>query len=137
MAACCLKRNGDKIEVMVVRNDIIFRSPLYWSDSLGSHSLLEATINNLGGRGQADVNGVSELRKLRISLGLSDATRGFGGWRRLVGGGAGQLWGPGLWRDWALALLIGAEQIQAWPMWIHGPPSSSERQAQDCCGTRA
>ncbi|KAJ1190624.1 hypothetical protein NDU88_007362 [Pleurodeles waltl] len=89
------------------------------------------------GGGQAGVNGGCELSELRVSPGLSNATRGFGGWRRLVEGGDGQLWRPGPWRDWAPAPKSSTEQNQAGPTWIHGPPGSGERRPQTCRSARA
>ncbi|KAJ1139002.1 hypothetical protein NDU88_005381 [Pleurodeles waltl] len=75
------------------------------------------------GRGQAGVNGGRELSELCVSPGSPDATRGLGGWRRLVGGGAGQLWGSRPWQDWAPAPKSGAKRNWAGPTWIRGPPS--------------
>ncbi|KAJ1157897.1 hypothetical protein NDU88_010594 [Pleurodeles waltl] len=72
------------------------------------------------GRGQAGVNGGRELKKLCVSPSLSEATRGFGGWRHLVGGGAEQ-----------------REANSGRPRRFHGPPSSGEKRAQTCCAERA
>ncbi|KAJ1100339.1 hypothetical protein NDU88_005425 [Pleurodeles waltl] len=87
--------------------------------------------------GQAGVDGGRELKKLRVSPGLSDATRGIGGQRSLARGGAEQQRGPGLWRYRAQTLRSGAEWIWARPTRVCGPPSSGDWREWIICGARA
>ncbi|KAJ1207690.1 hypothetical protein NDU88_003080 [Pleurodeles waltl] len=70
-------------------------------------------------------HGGRELKKLCVSLGLSDTARGSGGQWRLARDSAGWRRGPSC--CGTRRRLFGVAQSEFRPTWVRGPPSSGGR----------